>query len=268
MVLSFIFCSHSQTAFCNTQGNVIIYSNYDGGILNINVDQNIPNLKIGVCTYESIKVQISGAFAANVTEVVYAGYNGSNDNCALGVTNTAIAGAVAATSNINVYPTSGYTNSNGSLNMVCNYSCSSTTNQGGCNTPDQVVYYFMNIFGGTLYYHQTQYNCYTNANTYNVSTGGNCCIVPTTLNLSSNTKDEKSIFFPNPVSDQLTIRFNSQAAQKNVQFFSILGENIKSVSFSAATEKAKIDVKDFKKGIYFVRYEEAGIIEIKRILIE
>ena len=43
---------------CNPAGNVIVFSNYDGskettlGRLNIVVDVNIPNLKIGICSYE------------------------------------------------------------------------------------------------------------------------------------------------------------------------------------------------------------------------
>ena len=42
-----------QGSFCDSTGNVVIYSNYDGGILNINVDTNIANLKIGIVGYEN-----------------------------------------------------------------------------------------------------------------------------------------------------------------------------------------------------------------------
>src|SRR5262249_8040257 len=52
--------------------------------------------------------------------------------------------------------------------------CSTTTNQGGCNTPDQVAYYFMSTLGGTFRYHYTQYGCW-NTGAYTVSGGGNCC---------------------------------------------------------------------------------------------
>ncbi len=31
-----------------TQAQMLFFTNYDGGILNINVDVNIPNLKIGI----------------------------------------------------------------------------------------------------------------------------------------------------------------------------------------------------------------------------
>jgi gliding motility-associated-like protein len=59
--------------------------------------------------------------------------------------------------------------------------CDTTINAGGGNTPDEVVYYFLNATGGTLLFHQTQYACWTNQ-TLNVSTGGNCCILPPTSN--------------------------------------------------------------------------------------
>lgn len=59
--------------------NLIIFTNYDGGILNINVDQNIPNLKIGVCSYEPVTINISGTYASNVSEVIYAGYVSTNN---------------------------------------------------------------------------------------------------------------------------------------------------------------------------------------------
>src|SRR5438552_9391032 len=71
----------SAQTFCKLNGNVIIYSNYDGGYLNINVDQHIPNLKIGVTTYEDCEINISGTYASDVTEVIYAGYQGDNQHC-------------------------------------------------------------------------------------------------------------------------------------------------------------------------------------------
>ena len=63
--LFFSFLVSAQT-ICNADGNLIIYSNYDGGILTINVDQNIPNLKVGICTYEPIQVSFTGAFVGNI----------------------------------------------------------------------------------------------------------------------------------------------------------------------------------------------------------
>ncbi|MGL4599423.1 MAG: hypothetical protein ACRCYO_18005, partial [Bacteroidia bacterium] len=103
-----IFCfqtqGKAQSPFCDTLSNVVIYSNYDGGILNINVDQNIPNLKIGVCSYEAVQINIAGTYAANVTQVWYAGFDSNNDNCNLGVTNTTINGVPANVDTIQIYP--------------------------------------------------------------------------------------------------------------------------------------------------------------------
>ncbi|MFM7466659.1 MAG: hypothetical protein ACKO2O_02025, partial [Crocinitomicaceae bacterium] len=69
-----IFNSHGQT-ICNQNGNLAIFSNYNGGIVTIDVDQNIPNLVIAICTYEPVQVTITGAFAGNVVQVIYAGFN-------------------------------------------------------------------------------------------------------------------------------------------------------------------------------------------------
>lgn len=39
---------------CNPNGNLILYTNYDGGPLNIVIDQNIPNIRIGIVSYEAV----------------------------------------------------------------------------------------------------------------------------------------------------------------------------------------------------------------------
>ena len=66
---------------CNPSGNLMVFTNYDGGNLNIDVDVNIPNLKIGVVSYEGTAITISGTFAGNVTSVAYAGFNSTNPHC-------------------------------------------------------------------------------------------------------------------------------------------------------------------------------------------
>lgn len=161
------------TNACDPNGNVIIYSNYDGGILNINVDQNIPNLKIGICTYEGTTVNISGTFAGNVTAVAYAGYNASNAHCS-GIINTTINGVPIGITSVTLYPPATLSDPNGYSSIICAYQCN-TGNQGGCNTAGQVAHYFLTQFGGTLRFHQTQYGCWTG--TRLVSAGGNCCLV-------------------------------------------------------------------------------------------
>jgi PKD repeat protein len=72
------------------------------------------------------------------------------------------------------FPPVTWTNPYGYFYIICNYSCDSASYQGGCNTPDQISHYYLTQFGGSLYYHFTQYGCWVG--TYNVSSGGNCCI--------------------------------------------------------------------------------------------
>ena len=146
--------------------------------MNINVDVNIPNLKIGICSYEAVKVNIAGTFSANVTQVIYAGYNNSpNTNCTPNISTTTITGVPAGIVTINFAPPTGYSNSNGSSSMICGYSCNTTVNQGGCNTADQIAYYFAQQTGGTLRFQFLQYGCWANT-TKIISGGGNCCAMP------------------------------------------------------------------------------------------
>lgn len=179
LILAILISGNLSSQICNASGNLVIYSNYDGGIININCDVNIPNLKIGICTYEAAEIHIIGTFSNNVTGVIYAGYDGSNDNCNLGVVTTTIIGSSSQT--INVYPPVGYLAFHGNGNssgMDGCHQCDTTTNSGGDNTPDEVVFYFLNAFpGSVLRSHETQYACWT-PSTYNISAGGNCCIMP------------------------------------------------------------------------------------------
>ncbi len=176
-LLLFLLISTAIVAqnICNPAGNVVLFSNYDGGVLDINVDVNIPNLKIGVVSYEMVTVNITGAFASNVTEVQFAGYTTTtHHHCTNSPVVTSIVGAPPGTDTLIFMPPSPVPNSNGYYIIICNYSCDTNVSQGGCNTADQVAAYFLQEFGGALRFHKTQYGCWTGMNS--LSAGGNCCV--------------------------------------------------------------------------------------------
>lgn len=174
---------------CNPNGNLIIYSNYDGGILTINVDQDIPNLYIGISTYEPIQVDFTGPFVGNVAGVIYAGFNSAqgNNNCGLGDFTTSITGVPASIVSINAPqqpPPVGYTPAHGNgagpwggIMIGSAGACDTINDAGGVNTPDEIVFFFENAFSAELLQHYTQYQCWQNE-TVNVSDGGTCCIQP------------------------------------------------------------------------------------------
>lgn len=187
LLIAFFFALLAKNGFtqvCNNAGNLIIFSNYDGSRataaarLNIVIDQNIPNIKIGICSYERVTVNISGAFAGNVTAVRYAGFNAmGNCNCgaSAGCANTSvITGVPAGIITYSVYPAATVSDPNGNPNIDCAYQCTSG-NQGGCNTASQVVAYFSSVLGGTFRSHTVQYGCWNGAS-FNFSTAGNCCL--------------------------------------------------------------------------------------------
>ncbi len=242
--------SFGQALYCNANANVIIYSNYDGGPLTINVDQNIPNLKIGIVSYEFARITIAGPYAGNVTEVRWAGYNGTNNHCSLSLPfTTTITGVANNIDTIIPMPTATYSNSNGYGLIICNYSCNDSTSQGGCNTPDQIVHYFISAFGGALYYHHTQYGCWSG--TYNVSAGGNCCISPfTTATIENNTPENHFLVFPNPSNGIFHVAFPKNISQGEVKVFNLLGEEIKAVKIS---NNENISLEGSAPGYYFLK---------------
>ena len=171
---------------CNSSGNLVIYSNHNGGILTINIDQNIPGLIVGICTYEPVQVFLTGPFVSNVTQVVYAGFNANqnNDSCNLGNFTTSVSGIAPGIVSVFNSPSVGYTPAHGNgagpfggTMMGASGQCDTTINAGGVNTPDEIVYYFENTTGGSLFSHFTQYGCWL-GDTIGISEGGNCCIIP------------------------------------------------------------------------------------------
>jgi len=151
---------------CNPAGNLIVYSNYDGGDFTINIDENIPDIRIGLCSYEDLHVTITGAYAANVTQVLYAGYN--ND------LTTSVTGVAAGIVDILVYPPVTLFDEDGNDYMVCAYECDTTYIPGGCNTVDQATDYFITELGGSIRYGYFQYGIFSGS--YNMTDGGNCCV--------------------------------------------------------------------------------------------
>lgn len=199
LISSTLFGQTSFTPNCDPNGNWILFANYDGGNLNIVVDQNIPNLKIGLCTYEPVNVTFSGPFVNTVTEVLYAGFNSAqnNNNCGFPISTSSFNGINPAILTVNVAPpvtiisppNPNYFNiPNGWNNgIICLYSCNVDANQGGCNTVDQVLAYFQSQFGGVLRGLNVQYNCWDSNTPLTVSAqAGNCCgaCVPDAVSLN------------------------------------------------------------------------------------
>jgi hypothetical protein len=255
-------------AVCDSSANVIIYSNYDGGTLNIDIDQNIPNIKIGIVSYEAVKVNISGTYVGNVTEVRYAGYNGTNNtNCSPTVASTSITGVPNSIDTIISYPVSTYSNPNGYGYIICNYSCDDQTNQGGCNTPDQIVHYFITSFGGSLYYHETQYGCWSPATNYMVSAGGNCCISPFVTSVSEESERTVVSIIPNPADDRIEVNaMLGNSPVDRIEIVNLLGEVVMGIEENI-TGAITIDTGSLPAGVYFVRASAGNKMAMEKFII-
>jgi hypothetical protein len=159
---------------CGKADNVIIYSNYDGGTFAINVDKDIPNLAIGIVSYNSPVVTIMGAYAGNVVAVAWAGYGTASATSITGV-----APAIVTAETAPPAPSPG-------LSVIgCGYSGGADYSENGCNTRDQIRTFFLNKFGGQLLFQKCQYPEYKDV--LNTSAGGTCACTPWTC-ATSNTE--------------------------------------------------------------------------------
>ncbi|MCC7301739.1 MAG: T9SS type A sorting domain-containing protein [Bacteroidia bacterium] len=257
------FAFAQTTSICNPNGNIAIYSNYDGGILNINVDQNIPNLKIGIVSYEFSRINITGTYAGNVTGVWYAGFDAGNNHCSLNPPfNTVITGVANPIDTITIYPPATYNNPFGSASIICNYSCTTNVNQGGCNTPDQIVHFFQTKFNGLMRYHLTQYGCW--GGPYYLSQGGNCCATPPT-GLLEFAAGEWSMG-PNPSNGSLTMNF-SDLGNHEIELIDVLGRSVWKEMKQGSS--VSLDLSTLPKGQYYVMVRgENGLTSGKRWILQ
>lgn len=268
LILLIAFNAHfsfSQT-ICNTSGNLMMYTNYDGGTLIINVDANIPNLKIGIVSYEAVAVYITGTYSNNITGIEYAGYNNSpNTNCTPSIPTTTIIGVLAGvTPSISFAPPVTLSNPFGYSSIICGYACSNTTSMGGCNTRDQIEAYFLSRFpSSSIYAHKMQYGCWSG--TQAISNGGNCCSL--TVGLDKNKNSQAFSIFPNPFSQQTTIEFQKEQNNIQIRMTDLLGKELSTQLFSG--KSFTINKGILKEGIYFLQViDENKNLTTKKIIIQ
>jgi hypothetical protein len=185
-LLLFALIQPLQAQLCNGAGNVVVFTNYDGSgntaatRLNIDVDVNIPNLKIGIASYERVTVNITGTFAGNVTAVRWAGYGASNNHCASAAA-TVITGVPAGIITYVTAPPSTVSDPLGNTSIIGGYACTppnGTGNGGGSASTYQMVNYFISAFGpgSSLRSAFAQYGCWAGlTRTLSAANSGNCC---------------------------------------------------------------------------------------------
>jgi hypothetical protein len=269
-LLYIVFIPNQSVAqnFCDSTGNVVIFSNYDGGTLNINVDMNIPNLKIGICGYENDSIILSGTYLGNVSQVIFAGYyNSNNVHCTPWPSVKSINGVPSSITQINFAPPSTFSNPFGYQYIICNYSCDVNSNQGGCNTADQIADYFFYQFSSTnLLFHYTQYGCWNG--TYSLSDGGNCCAVPIGTNAPENSG--KETYSVNNYSDSkfiVTGLSNLPASSSRIEVLDLFGHSLIQFPLYASRENI-IDLSGSPKGIYLLKIYEGKKVVTQKIVLQ
>ncbi len=244
---------------CNSAANVVIYSNYDGGPLNINVDVDIPNLKIGIVSYEQVNITISGTYASNITEIRYAGFNSSPT-------------IMGYSGILDVYtsPAVNISNPNGNSTVNCCYSCDTSSSQSGCCTADQITDYFLQAFGGDLYLHLTQYAAWSTTN--NISTGGNCCVGVILSIAKNNYVHNSSVnLSPNPSKDVFILSTENFDISEidEINVFDVLGRKQNDFSITSKTATTlEFDFSSLSPGMYFVQLRKGKERITERLILE
>ena len=176
-ILLLTACASFAQIICDPAGNVMIYSNYEGGTLNVEVDVDIPNLKIGICTYEPVTVNFTGTYVGNITEVLFAGFNEplaiTGVPAGIVTTYACASGNVAISPYLSEYEILGVPIANC---MVGAEDCTDYASGGGNSSP-QIVQFFLAEFGpGNIFYaHYTDYVFFP-PGVFQISEGGNCCL--------------------------------------------------------------------------------------------
>jgi len=135
-----------------------VLCNYDGGHLTIDVDMNIPGLKIGIRSYERTSVTVVGTFSANVDTIIIRGQNSGNNHCPPAITTNTVVSAAPATIKI-------YQNGQSSL---YNYAC------GSVNNTQAIISYFTNGNAARLRGYTSWYECWCNPQKLSIA-AAYCC---------------------------------------------------------------------------------------------
>ncbi|RKH79813.1 hypothetical protein D7Y21_33160, partial [Corallococcus sp. AB045] len=132
-----------------TAGNIFLFSNYEGGNFTLVVDQDLPNIQLGIATYHPATVTLTGPYVNNVSTVLLAGY-------ASGAT---VVGIDAA--RVQRVPAEPVTRQQPYSNNRLVYATGwriGTWPGGGGNSKTQIEEYFMSKFGEvSVLSHMSQY---------------------------------------------------------------------------------------------------------------
>jgi hypothetical protein len=145
---------------CRTPATtVVVFGNYQGGTFAINVDEHLPGLGIGLVSYDPMYVTIGGTYASDVVEVVHAGYDPG----------TTVTGVAPGDFADYLLPRASPDAGPGDIIVDDIPGLPDAL----LPTSGQIAQYFVTTLGGgTLLFHQCQYDAYSG--TLLVSQGGMC----------------------------------------------------------------------------------------------
>jgi gliding motility-associated-like protein len=209
IALLLIFASLKSTSqVCDPNGNVFIITGFSSDIVQLNIDVPVPNLKIGICTYNAIKVIITGPFVDQIGAIVYAGAGVPNGGaCGISVDSVEIIGFPQEA--IKLYDLSrgkiGFTRRLGDQASFLPYptancifgpkSACGAVGEEQNNSEAQIAQFFLDEFGegSSIYAHHYEPFCLSGV--ISLSEAGNCCEIEDTNPLNPIYKTNHSYHF-------------------------------------------------------------------------
>lgn len=135
--------------------NIFLFSNYEGGTYTLEVDQNLPNIQIGIVAYEPSHVTLTGPYVGNVSVVRMVSFK-SGESTVQGID----------ASKVQILPRQPVTHRQpyGGTHLYCATGRRILSWSGGCNSTTQVEEYFLAQFEEvSVLSHTSQYGAFSGA---------------------------------------------------------------------------------------------------------
>lgn len=121
----------------------------------------------------------------------------------------------------------------------------------------------LSTVGQQYSYTITAVGSYTYKSTFHTNMIGGFTV--TTTGIIDPATDLITKVYPSPFKDRITVKYNGI---EEIDFYNVIGENVKSVKLDAIEAKFDIDFGDLPSGVYFYRTYKDGVVAETRKLVK
>ena len=137
------------------------------------------------------------------------------------------------------------------------------------NSPKQLIAFKRfpsGRFGSTYLVNMYSYNNIEECGTYRLAFTPTNNPPKTNSSIYNISNNNEIVLFPNPAKDEVTIKFNTKNLDNTITFVDIQGKVIVEL-VNQNSQEVKIDTREFKQGIYFVKVKNSVSFTIYKLII-